>query len=229
MLKENTQAHYQKLDTAHGKNITSEPKILIRMIQEMQLFLKVEVFVVLMDPRTGKGGTEDGITNGFSQILGGQFLRVSTNPFPARRVVEALRLDVLIYADLGMDFDSYQLAFSRLAPIQAAWWGHVSDVIWMCHTNTYIYIYIYIYIYYTTADFPSLIPLFRFMVANYIRHWSNRLLSWLRHRSALCKLALFGAVGMPYYHYLLFFVLIVLFGYLSLSLFLSLSRAIRFG
>jgi predicted O-linked N-acetylglucosamine transferase (SPINDLY family) len=115
-------------------------RILIRMIQEMQLFLKVEVFVVLMDPRTGKGGTEDGITNGFSQILGGQFLRVSTNPFQARRVVEALRLDVLIYADLGMDFDSYQLAFSRLAPIQAAWWGHVSDVIWMCHTNTYIYI-----------------------------------------------------------------------------------------
>jgi predicted O-linked N-acetylglucosamine transferase (SPINDLY family) len=35
-----------------------------------------------------------------------------------------MELDVLIYADIGMDALSYCLAHSRLAPVQCATWGH---------------------------------------------------------------------------------------------------------
>lgn len=44
----------------------------------------------------------------------------------ARRAIEELQLDVLIYPDIGMDPLTYFLAFSRLAPVQCAWWGHPS-------------------------------------------------------------------------------------------------------
>ena len=36
----------------------------------------------------------------------------------------AQQLDVLIYTDLGMEGFTWSLAFSRLAPVQAAMWGH---------------------------------------------------------------------------------------------------------
>jgi predicted O-linked N-acetylglucosamine transferase (SPINDLY family) len=34
------------------------------------------------------------------------------------------RLDVLVYPEVGLDPVAYFLAFSRLAPVQAVWWGH---------------------------------------------------------------------------------------------------------
>ncbi len=42
----------------------------------------------------------------------------------ARELVAGLRLDVLMYADIGMEPLSYFLAFGRLAPVQCAMWGH---------------------------------------------------------------------------------------------------------
>lgn len=42
----------------------------------------------------------------------------------ARRTVAGLGLDVLFYADIGMDPGTYSLAFSRLAPVQCVTWGH---------------------------------------------------------------------------------------------------------
>ncbi|MCG8653904.1 MAG: DUF4915 domain-containing protein, partial [Pirellulales bacterium] len=42
----------------------------------------------------------------------------------ARRQILDLRLDALIYTDLGMSAFTYSLAFSRLAPLQAVLWGH---------------------------------------------------------------------------------------------------------
>ena len=42
----------------------------------------------------------------------------------SREMIEALRPDVLIYGDLGMEPTSFFLAFSRLAPIQALTFGH---------------------------------------------------------------------------------------------------------
>src|SRR5439155_17862434 len=45
---------------------------------------------------------------------------------PAREAIAQLGLDVLIYADLGMEGFTYSLAFTRLAPLQCAMWGHPS-------------------------------------------------------------------------------------------------------
>jgi len=42
----------------------------------------------------------------------------------ARKLIEALELDVLFYQDIGMDPFSYFLAFSRLAPVQCVSFGH---------------------------------------------------------------------------------------------------------
>ena len=43
----------------------------------------------------------------------------------ARRAVAGAKLDVLVYAELGeVDPFIYSLAFSRLAPVQAKFWGH---------------------------------------------------------------------------------------------------------
>ncbi len=42
----------------------------------------------------------------------------------AREAIAAQALDVLVYADIGMDPLSYFLAFSRLAPVQCAMLGH---------------------------------------------------------------------------------------------------------
>ena len=42
----------------------------------------------------------------------------------AQNAISELGLDILIYADIGMDPFSYYLSFSRLAPIQCVFWGH---------------------------------------------------------------------------------------------------------
>jgi predicted O-linked N-acetylglucosamine transferase (SPINDLY family) len=42
----------------------------------------------------------------------------------ARRQIAELELDVLYYAEIGMDPLTYFLAFARLAPVQCASWGH---------------------------------------------------------------------------------------------------------
>ncbi len=42
----------------------------------------------------------------------------------ARQAVAAAELDLLLYADIGMEALSYYLAFARLAPVQCVTWGH---------------------------------------------------------------------------------------------------------
>ncbi len=44
----------------------------------------------------------------------------------ARAMIAEKRLDVLFYPEIGADPFTYFLAFSRLAPVQALTWGHVS-------------------------------------------------------------------------------------------------------
>ena len=41
-----------------------------------------------------------------------------------QKLISELKIDILIYADLGMDIKSYLCALGRLAPIQIATWGH---------------------------------------------------------------------------------------------------------
>jgi predicted O-linked N-acetylglucosamine transferase (SPINDLY family) len=42
----------------------------------------------------------------------------------ARDAIVAEELDILFYADIGMDVRTYFLAFARLAPVQCVTWGH---------------------------------------------------------------------------------------------------------
>jgi tetratricopeptide (TPR) repeat protein/GT2 family glycosyltransferase len=44
----------------------------------------------------------------------------------ARRLIADLRLDVLVYTDVGLDPVTQTLALSRLAPVQCVTWGHPS-------------------------------------------------------------------------------------------------------
>jgi len=43
---------------------------------------------------------------------------------PARRRILENSVDALVFTDIGMDATTYALAFSRLAPVQCATWGH---------------------------------------------------------------------------------------------------------
>ena len=42
----------------------------------------------------------------------------------ARRLIADEKLDILLFTDVGMDALTYTLAFSRMAPLQSATWGH---------------------------------------------------------------------------------------------------------
>ncbi len=53
-----------------------------------------------------------------------QFVRVPAAMPQALQLIHNLGLDVLFWPDVGMDAQTYALAFSRLAPIQVATWGH---------------------------------------------------------------------------------------------------------
>jgi len=66
----------------------------------------------------------DTITETFEKHFGNDFIRLPDDTAVIRTVLREAKLDFLVYADVGMDFTTYQLAFSRLARYQAAWWGH---------------------------------------------------------------------------------------------------------
>ena len=44
--------------------------------------------------------------------------------FDAQRAIGVMELDLLLFADIGMDVRTYFLAFARLAPVQCVTWGH---------------------------------------------------------------------------------------------------------
>jgi predicted O-linked N-acetylglucosamine transferase (SPINDLY family) len=53
-----------------------------------------------------------------------RYVVLPDNVLAARQTLAELGLDVLFYTDIGMDPLTYTLAFSRLAPVQCATWGH---------------------------------------------------------------------------------------------------------
>lgn len=61
---------------------------------------------------------EDLITLALSQYLGHRSLRLPDNITTVREVITAAQLDFLVFTDVGMEFSTYALAHSRLAPIQ---------------------------------------------------------------------------------------------------------------
>jgi hypothetical protein len=72
-------------------------------------------------PRTeGTGGIHDQITSALENTIGDRFVRLPNDIDLVRSVVGGVEysLDVLVYADVGMEMSSYLLSHSRLAPIQ---------------------------------------------------------------------------------------------------------------
>eukprot|EP01032_Pedospumella_encystans_P014902 gene14902-17096_t len=66
----------------------------------------------------------DSITRILSEHLQEKTIRLPDNIHTIRKVLDVTQLDMLVFTDVGMDFSTYQLAFGRFAPYQAAWWGH---------------------------------------------------------------------------------------------------------
>jgi protein O-GlcNAc transferase len=52
------------------------------------------------------------------------YVRLPRDPAAARRLVTEQDLDLLLFTDVGIDALTYTLAFSRMAPVQCATWGH---------------------------------------------------------------------------------------------------------
>jgi uncharacterized protein (TIGR03032 family) len=53
-----------------------------------------------------------------------RFVPIPRNVATARQLIADEQLDLLLFTDVGMDALTYTLAFSRMAPVQAATWGH---------------------------------------------------------------------------------------------------------
>ncbi len=69
-------------------------------------------------------GRHDDAVAAFYKQHADVFLEVPTQLPSARRLIAEQQLDVLYFADIGMDPVTYTLAFSRLAPVQCVTWGH---------------------------------------------------------------------------------------------------------
>ena len=69
------------------------------------------------------GTRRDPVAAAFEQAADA-YVRLPRDPSAARRLVAEQDLDLLLFTDVGMDALTYTLAFSRMAPVQCATWGH---------------------------------------------------------------------------------------------------------
>lgn len=69
------------------------------------------------------GQHEDEMAQAFRKAAD-KFVVVPREVARARQIVADQELDILLFTDVGMDALTYTLAFSRMAPIQIATWGH---------------------------------------------------------------------------------------------------------
>jgi predicted O-linked N-acetylglucosamine transferase (SPINDLY family) len=79
---------------------------------------KFEVFTISMTSSTRDDTFKD--LHGHSDGT----ISVPNNLDKARKMIADARLDILIYPEIGMDSQTYLLAFSRLAPVQCVMSGH---------------------------------------------------------------------------------------------------------
>jgi len=68
-------------------------------------------------------GSNDPMAESFRQVAD-RYISLKRHVQLARRAIEELELDVLIFADIGMDAVTQSLCYSRMAGIQASTWGH---------------------------------------------------------------------------------------------------------
>eukprot|EP01038_Epipyxis_sp_PR26KG_P008930 gene8930-12043_t len=69
-------------------------------------------------------GDQDEITRLFNDHFGHNYVILPCNISVIRSIIGRDDLSFLFYSDIGMDFVTYALAYSRLATYQAVWWGH---------------------------------------------------------------------------------------------------------
>jgi hypothetical protein len=98
-------------------------RILIELIANMHSYQDLEITVFLINQNVLSADInckDDQITQLLGSILGDRFVRLSGDIKSIRNIVggDQYRLDALIFADVGMEFASYVLCHSRLAPIQ---------------------------------------------------------------------------------------------------------------
>ena len=65
----------------------------------------------------------DRVTAAFEEAAD-RFVRLPRDVAAARALIAEQGLDLLVFTDVGMDALTYTLAFSRMAPVQCATWGH---------------------------------------------------------------------------------------------------------
>jgi protein O-GlcNAc transferase len=69
------------------------------------------------------GSSSDPMAQAFRQAAD-RFVPAPRQPAAARRMIADLGLNILVFADVGMDAVTQTLAYSRMAPIQCVTWGH---------------------------------------------------------------------------------------------------------
>lgn len=100
-------------------------RILIELIATMQTIPDLEITVFLTNQNvlsSDANSVDDQITQFFESTLGSRFVRLPGTIQAIRDIVGGRQysLDTLIFADVGMEFASYALSHSRLAPIQVS-------------------------------------------------------------------------------------------------------------
>ncbi|CAH0380015.1 unnamed protein product [Pelagomonas calceolata] len=97
-----------------------------KMLADPLIFLardpRLEVYALHV--AFGPPSDDDHVRKFLHELLGERSYALSVDVREARKEVISFNLDVLVFPDLGMEIPSYLLAFSRLARVQCAWWGH---------------------------------------------------------------------------------------------------------
>ena len=91
-----------------------------RLMQAVIAEISREEFEVIVITQAGQ---RDPIARKINESAD-QVVMLSPELDDARQSIVELELDILFYADIGMDVRSYYLAFARLAPVQCVTWGH---------------------------------------------------------------------------------------------------------
>ena len=91
-----------------------------RMMQGLIAEISKDDFeVVVISPQGQRDAVAKGIQSSADKIV-----VLPDDTKEAQQAIAKEELDILFYADLGMDVRTYFLAFARLAPVQCVTWGH---------------------------------------------------------------------------------------------------------
>ncbi len=93
-------------------------QLIIYLIERGAVMQRNNINSTQEKPQTAHKLHDDVITQILEENLGDNFKRIPENITQMREIVTEENLDFLCFADVGMDFPSYSLAFSRLAIYQ---------------------------------------------------------------------------------------------------------------